>query len=70
MYYIYIGTIIIYVGSSTVPATGSFGWQYNVSNGVVFIGILVQILVFVYRRIGTAVILFVGHGRLGMYVTT
>ena len=25
--------------SSTVPATGSFGWQYNASNGVVLAGI-------------------------------
>ena len=32
----HIGTIIVCVDSSTVPATGSFGWQYNVSNGVVF----------------------------------
>ena len=37
----YISTIIIYVGSSTVPAMGLFGWQYNASNGVIFIGILV-----------------------------
>ena len=33
---IYIGTIIVCVGSSMVPVTGSFGWQYNASNGVVF----------------------------------
>ena len=66
----HISTIIVCVGSSTVLVTGSFGWQYNVSNGVVFIGILVQILVFVYRRIGTAVILFVGYGCLGTHVTT
>ena len=32
----HIGTIIVCVGSSTVLATGSFGWQYNASNGVVF----------------------------------
>ena len=36
MYRMHIGTIIVCVGSSTVPATGSFGWQYNASNGVVF----------------------------------
>ena len=54
MYRMHIGTIIVCVGSSTVPATGSFGWQYNASNGVVF-----------RRRIGTAVVSFVGHGRLG-----
>ena len=65
MYYIYIGTIIIYVGSSTVPVTGSFRWQYNASNRVVFVGVLARILVFVCRRISTAVVLFVGHGRLG-----
>jgi hypothetical protein len=26
MYRMHIGTIIVCVGSSTVPATGSFGW--------------------------------------------
>jgi hypothetical protein len=26
IYYMYIGTIIVYIGSSTVLATGSFGW--------------------------------------------
>ena len=66
----HISTIIVCVGSSTVLATGSFGWQCNASNGVIFVGVLVRILVFVHRRIGTAVVLFVGHGRLGMYVTT
>jgi hypothetical protein len=65
MYRIYINTIIVYIGSSTVPATGSFGWQCNASNGVIFIGVLAQILVFVCRRIGIAVVSFVGHGRLG-----
>ena len=29
-------TVIVWLGSSTVLATGSFGWQYNASNGVVF----------------------------------
>ena len=61
----YISTIIICVGSNMVLAMGSFGWQCNASNGVVFVGILAQILVFVRRRIGTAVVSFVGHGRLG-----
>ena len=65
IYCMHIGTIIVCVGSSTVPATGSFGWQCNASNGVVFVGVLARILVFVRRRIGTAVISFVGHGRLG-----
>ena len=41
----HISTIIVCVGSSTVPATGSFGWQYNASNGVVFVGILARIFV-------------------------
>ena len=36
MYRMHISTIIIYVGSSTVLVTGSFGWQCNASNGVVF----------------------------------
>ena len=45
MYYMYISTIIVCVGSSTVPVTGSFGWQCNASNGVVFVGILARILV-------------------------
>ena len=53
------------LGGSTVLATGSFGWQYNASNGVVFVGVLARILVFVRRRIGTAVVSFVGHRRLG-----
>ena len=44
----HIGTIIVCVGSSTVPATGLFGWQYNASNGVIFVGVSAQILVFVY----------------------
>ena len=66
----HIGTIIVCVGSSTVPATGLFGWQGNASNGVVFVGVLVRILVFVHRCIGTAVVLFVGHGRLGTHMTT
>ena len=65
----HISMIIVCVGSSTVLATGSFGWQCNASNGVVFVGVLAQILVFVRRRIGTAVVLFVGHGRLGTHVT-
>ena len=54
MYRMHISTIIVCVGSSTVPATGSFGWQCNASNGAVFVGVLVRIL-----------ISFVGHGRLG-----
>ena len=37
--------VIICSGSSTVPAIGSFRWQYNASNRVIFVGILVQILV-------------------------
>ena len=32
----HIGTIVVCVGSSTVLAIRSFGWQYNASNGVVF----------------------------------
>ena len=36
MYCIHISIIIVCVGSSTVPAIGSFGWQYNASNGVIF----------------------------------
>ena len=38
MYRMHIGTIIVCVGSSTVLATGSFRWQCNASNGVIFIG--------------------------------
>jgi len=45
MYRMHIGTIIVCVGSSTVLATGSFGWQYNASNGVVFVGVSARILV-------------------------
>ena len=51
--------VIIWLGSSTVPATGSFGWQCNASNGFVF-----------RRHIGTAVVSFVGHRRLGTHVIT
>ena len=69
MYRMHIGTIIVCVGSSTVPAIGLFGWQGNASNGVIFIGILVRILVFIRRRIGTAVVLFIGYGRLGTHMT-
>ena len=58
-------TVVVWLGSSTVPATGSFGWQCNASNGVVFVGVLARILVFVRRRIGTAVVSFVGRRRLG-----
>ena len=36
IYCMHIGTIVVYVGSSTVPAIRLFGWQYNASNGVVF----------------------------------
>ena len=36
------------LGSSTVLVTGSFGWQYNASNGAVFVGISARILVCVY----------------------
>ena len=39
-----ISARLLSVGSSTVPATGSFGWQYNASNGVVFIGVLARYL--------------------------
>ena len=52
--------VIVWLGSSTVLATGLFGWQCNASNGVVFVGVLARILVFVCRRISTAVVLFVG----------
>ena len=45
----HISTIIVCVGSSMVLATGSFGWQGNASNRVVFIGVLAQILIFVRR---------------------
>ena len=34
--------VIVWLGSSTVPATGSFGWQCNASNGVVFVGVLAR----------------------------
>ena len=34
--YSHSGIVVVCSGSSTVPATGSFGWQYNASNGVVF----------------------------------
>ena len=61
----HIGTIIVCIGSSTVLAAGSFGRQYNTSNGVIFVGVSAQILDFIHRRIGTAVVSFVGHGRLG-----
>ena len=37
--------VIVWLGSSTVPAMGLFGWQCNASNGVVFIGVLARILV-------------------------
>ena len=40
MYYMYISTIIVCVGSSTVLVMGLFGWQYNASNRVIFIGVL------------------------------
>ena len=69
MDHMHISTIIVCVGSSTVLATGSFGWQSNAGNGVVFVGVLARILVFVRRRIGTAVVLFVGHGHLGTHIT-
>ena len=46
MDHMHISTIIVCVGSSTVPATGSFGWQCNASNGVIFVGILARILVY------------------------
>ena len=36
MYCMHISTIIVCVGSSTVLAIGSCGWQYNASNGVIF----------------------------------
>ena len=36
------------LGSSTVPVTGLFRWQYNASNRAVFIGISAQILIFIY----------------------
>ena len=45
MYCMHISTIIVCIGSSMVLATGSFGWQCNASNGVVFVGILARILV-------------------------
>ena len=32
--------VIVWLGSSMVLATGSFGWQCNASNGVVFVGVL------------------------------
>ena len=70
IYRMYIGTIVVCVCSSTVLVTGLFGWQCNASNGVIFVGVLVRILVFVYRRIGTAVVSFVGYGRLGTHVIT
>ena len=41
----HISMIIVYIGSSTVPAIGSFGWQYDASDGVVFVGVLARILV-------------------------
>ena len=41
----YISIIIVCVGSSTVLAMGLFRWQYNASNGVIFVGILARILV-------------------------
>ena len=36
MYCMHINTIIVCVDSSTVLVIGSFGWQYNASNGVIF----------------------------------
>ena len=36
MYYMYISTIIICIGSSIVLVIRLFGWQYNASNGVIF----------------------------------
>ena len=60
-----LGTWLL--GSSTVPATGSFRWQYNASNGAVFVGISARILV----CIGTAVVSFVVTGVCGRtgYIT-
>ena len=69
-YIVYILARLLSVSSSTVLATGLFRWQYNASNGVVFVGVLARILIFIRRRISTAVILFIGHGRLGTHVTT
>ena len=43
--YSHSGIVVVCSGSSTVPATGSFGWQRNASNGVVFVGVLARILV-------------------------
>ena len=37
--------VIVWLGSSTVLVMGLFGWQCNASNGVVFVGVLVRILV-------------------------
>ena len=34
-------TVVVWLGSSTVPAMGLFRWQYNASNRVVFVGVLV-----------------------------
>ena len=59
-YIVCISAQLLSVGSSMVPATVSFRWQYNASNGVVFIGILAQILIFIHRCIGTAVVSFIG----------
>ena len=52
MYYIHISTIVVCVGSNTVPAIRSFGWQYNASNRVVFHR---QIGTESYRRVGSHV---------------
>jgi hypothetical protein len=46
IYCMHISTIIVCVGSSTVPVMGLFGWQCNASNGVIFIGVLARILIY------------------------
>jgi len=56
----HIGTSSYPFSSSTVPATGSFGWQYNASNRVVFHG---QVGTESYRRI--AFKLPLGRRRIG-----
>ena len=62
-----------HIGTSSYLSSNnsSFIGRRLISTTIIKIaGVLAQILIFVRRRIGTAVVLFVGHGRLGAHITT